>query len=139
MATVNYVSEAAAGVSPIGLVVRLYENIVSDLGRAVMAIRDGDIEKRTAHLQHALLLIAHLENALDLTNGGEPARALEKFYALARSRIVEAQLRQSGKILEEMMTEFLSVREAWEEVEKEQQARQSSGAVSGDSHLSCIA
>ncbi len=113
----NYASESATGVSPLGLVVKLYENIVSDLGRAVIAVRDGDIERRTSQLQHALLLVSHLQNALDLENGGEPARTLEKFYCIARARILEAQIKQSGKILEEVLADFLSVREAWEKVE----------------------
>lgn len=115
----NYASESATGVSPIGLVIRLYENIVSDLGRAVIAVRDGDIERRTLQLQHALLLLAHLQNALDLENGGEPARLLNRFYDVARTRIVEAQLKQSGKILEDLINNFLSLREAWAEIEKQ--------------------
>ena len=115
----NYASESATGVSPLGLVIRLYENIIGDLGKAVIAVRDGDIEKRTAHLQHALLLLAHLHNALDMTNGGDPARLLEKFYSIARARVVEAQLKQSGKLLEELIADFLSIREAWAEIEKQ--------------------
>lgn len=113
----NYASESATGVSPVGLVIRIYENIVSDLGRAVIAVRDGDIEKRTQQLQHALLLLAHLQSALDKENGGEPAALLERFYNLARARILDAQFRQSGKILEEVIGDFLSVREAWSTIE----------------------
>ena|SRR5579884_98607 len=113
----NYASESAAGLSPIGLVIRLYENIVSDLGRAVSALREGDIERRTRQLEHALLLIAHLQSALDMEKGGDPARMLNKFYSLQRSRILEAQIRQSGEILENVSRDFLSIREAWAQVE----------------------
>lgn len=114
----NYASESAAGINPLGLVIRLYENVIADLSRAVYAIRDGDIEKRTAQLQHALLLIAHLQNALDIKNGGDPALHLDRFYSLARTRILEAQFRQSGKILEELTQDFLSLRGAWAEIEQ---------------------
>jgi flagellar secretion chaperone FliS len=137
----NYASESAAGVTPVGLVIRLYENIVADLGRAVYAVRDGDIEKRTAQLQHALLLIAHLQNALDLQTGGEPARQLDRFYSLARTCILEAQFRQSGKLLEELAQDFLSVREAWAEVEKQVAvtAQPAPSAKTGDSHSTWVA
>ena len=118
----SYASESATGVSPLELVVRLYENIVSDLGKAVIAVRDGDIEKRTSFLQHALLLLAHLQNALDLEKGGEPARLLDRFYTIARCRIVDAQMKQSGKILEDLIADILSIREAWAEVEKQSNA-----------------
>ena len=137
----NYASESATGVTPIGLVIRLYENIVSDLGRAVLAIRDGDIEKRSAQLEHALLLIAHLQSALDRENGGDPARQLDKFYSLARSRIVEAQIRQSGKILEEISRDFLSVREAWAQIENQQSIVEDAppAVPAKNSHVSFVA
>jgi flagellar protein FliS len=114
----NYAIESATGITPVGMVVRLYENIASDLGRAILALRDGDIEKRTIQLQHALLLISHLQNALDIENGGEPAQLLGRLYDIARHRILEAQVSQSGTILEEVMHDFLSVRDAWAQVEK---------------------
>jgi len=137
----NYASESATGLSPIGLVIRLYENIVSDLGRAVLAVRDGDIEKRTAQLQHALLLIAHLQSALDMENGGDPACLLDKFYSIARARMVEAQIRQSGKILEEVSRDFLSLRDAWAQIESQQAVTADPPATesTSDSHASWVA
>jgi len=134
----NYASESATGVSPVGLVIRVYENIVADLGRAVLAVRDGDVERRTAQLQHALLLIGHLQGALDMQHGGGPARQLEKFYSVARGKILEAQIKQSGKILEELMQHFLSLRKAWEAVESQQLP----GPIpvdAGEAHVSCNA
>ena len=135
----NYVAESATGVSPVGLVIRVYENIVADLGRAVLAVRDGDVEYRTAQLQHALLLIGHLQGALDLQNGGQPARQLEKFYSIARGKILEAQIKQSGKILEELMQHFLSVREAWEKVERDQIPAAPTVSSAAEAHVSCTA
>lgn len=137
----NYVSESATGVSPVGLIIRIYENIASDLGRAVLAVRDGDIERRSAQLQHVLLLIAHLQSALDMENGGDPARLLDRFYSLARARILQAQISQSGKILEEIMRDFLSIREAWAQVEQQQitASSESQTRESQAGHLSCVA
>ena len=134
----NYVSESAAGLSPVGIVIRVYENIVSDLGRAIIAVRDGDIERRSLQLDHALLLIAHLESALDMEKGGQPARVLRKFYSLARNRILQAQIKQSGKILEEIANDFLSIREAWAQVEQQQPAM-ASATEPPTGHVSCVA
>ena len=115
---INYAAASAAGTSSVGLVIRLYETIIADLGRAITAVRDNDIERRTFELQHALAVIGQLQGCLDLTNGGAPAQELEKFYDVNRARILNAQLRHSGKILEEVMRDFLTIREAWVEVEK---------------------
>jgi len=133
----SYLSESATGITPVGLVIRVYENIVSDLGRAILAVRDGDIEKRSLQLDHALLLIAHLESALDMKSGGEPARLLDKFYMLARTRILQAQSKQSGKILEEIANDFLSIRDAWAMVEQQQGAAASKAQLPAG-HVSCV-
>lgn len=114
----NYAAVAAAGASPVGLVVRLYETVIGDLGRAVSAIRDNDIERRTSELQHALAVIGQLQGSLEMERGGEPAKVLDRFYDLARSRMMLAQIRHSGKLLEEVMRDFLLLRDAWAEIEK---------------------
>src|SRR5689334_1873772 len=107
----NYAAISATGTSPIGLVVRLYEAVIGDLGRAVIAIRDDDVQKRTFELQHALVIIGQLQGSLDMTNGGDPAKMLDRFYGLAHARIIEAQFRQSGKLLDELIRDFLLLRD----------------------------
>jgi flagellar protein FliS len=114
----NYAAVSAAGTSPVGLVVRLYETVIGDLSRAVTAIRDNDIERRTSELQHALAIIGQLQGSLELEHGGEPAKVLDRFYDLARVRLLQAQVRHSGKQLEEVMRDFLLLRDAWAEIEK---------------------
>jgi len=113
----NYAAISATGTSPIGLVVRLYEAVIGDLGRAVLAIRDDDVSKRSFELQHALAIIGQLQSSLDMKNGGDPAKMLDRFYSLAQARIVEAQIKQSGKLLEELIRDFLLLRDTWVEVE----------------------
>lgn len=116
----NYAAESATGLSPLGLVVRLYETVISDLGRAITAVRDGNVECRTFELQHALAIIGHLQGALDMDHGGEPAALLDRFYTLARKQILGAQVQQSAKSLEELIRDLINLREAWAEVEKSQ-------------------
>jgi flagellar secretion chaperone FliS len=118
-AKTNYAAASATGVTPLGLVVRLYETVISDLGRAVIAIRDADTERRTFELQHALAVIGHLQGSLDMDKGEEPAKVLDRFYDMARARILQAQVRHSGKILEEVIKDFLLLRDAWADVEQQ--------------------
>jgi len=119
----NYAAISATGISPIGLVIRLYEAVISDLGRAVLAVRDGDIEKRSFELQHALAIIGQLQACLDMNLGGDPAKQLDRFYSLANARILDAQIKQSGKVLEEVMRDFVLLRDTWIEVEKAEQVQ----------------
>jgi len=44
--------------------------------RALAALQDGNIETRVFELNHALLVIAHLQNVLNDEHGGEAAKHL---------------------------------------------------------------
>ena len=112
-----YRENAARGASPIGRVVLLYEQVIKDLGAAITALSNQDIQLRTQSLNHALLVIGQLQACLDLERGGDVARNLDCFYGLVLKRLLEAQVRASAEILREQMDLLLSVRAAWVEAE----------------------
>jgi len=95
-----------------------YDQIVSALGGAVRAIGDRDIEGKTRELNHALALISHLRRDLDFKAGGEVALVMDRFYAIARTQILEASALLSTEILQQAISQFASQREAWEQVER---------------------
>ena len=118
-----YRESAARGASPVRLVVMLYEQIVEDLRRAVRAIDEKRIEARTNAINHAIVIIGHLQNKLDHTLGGEVARNLDRFYNVSRQQLLEAQLRVSKQILIEQISLFLDLRDAWTQVDQAQASR----------------
>jgi flagellar biosynthetic protein FliS len=95
-----------------------YDQIVSAIGGAIRAIGDRDIEKKTKELNHALALISHLKGDLNFKAGGEVARVMDYFYSVARTQILEASALLSTEILQQVITQFASQREAWEQVER---------------------
>ncbi len=111
----SYRRAAIEGASPIGLVVALYDTLSGDLGRAAAALRANDIEQRCKHLNHALLILGHLEDWLDTTNGGDLAQSLAQFYAYLRGKLLEASLAQSAPLLEAQIELILQVRSAWQQ------------------------
>jgi flagellar biosynthetic protein FliS len=114
----TYRQLSAQGASPIGVIIQAYDQIVSALGGAIRAIEDRDIQKKTTELNHALALISHLKGDLDFKAGGKVARVMDHFYALARTQILEGSARLSPEILQQVITQFASQREAWEQVER---------------------
>lgn len=72
----SYQSAAVQSAGPIGLVILLYDRLVTDLNSASQAIRKNDIEGRCKAANHAFQVLQHLEGSLDMVNGGETARAL---------------------------------------------------------------
>lgn len=105
---------AAAGASGLEVLIALYDTLAGDLRRAAQAERSNDIEMRCREANHALLVIAHLEEWLSRGSGGELAQRLKAFYASARRRMLEAQARRSAEIFEDLMAAVLKVREQWQ-------------------------
>jgi flagellar secretion chaperone FliS len=114
----TYREAAVAGASPVRLIIMLYEQVLEDLGRALTALRQGDIESRAREINHAILVIGHLQASLDMERGGKVAGNLERFYGQIRAGLVEAHARQSASLLERRIADLLQVHEAWCEIER---------------------
>jgi len=105
---------AGQGASLVNLVIQSYDQILNALYGAIRDIESHRIEQKTKDLNHAMLLVSHLQNALDFKAGPQVARNLERFYNLARKRIIQASAQNSTPILQQVAQDFISMREAWE-------------------------
>lgn len=114
----SYREAAVAGASPVKLVILLYEQAMEDLRRAIAAQSRGDIEGRTREINHAVLVIGHLEATLDPEQGGKVAENLALFYRHLRAELVDAQFRQSPVAIEQAIAQLVQVHGAWCEVER---------------------
>lgn len=116
--TQSYRKAQANGASKVGLVIALYETIIADLAAAVAALRQGDIEKRSAELQHALTALGYLQGKLNHEQGGGPAQALDNFYCLMRANIMEGHLKASVPILDSVIGHMTQICDAWRQVDQ---------------------
>ncbi len=123
----RYRETAVRGASHVGLVVLLYEQMIEDLRRALEELNQNQIESRTRHINHAILVIGHLQNTLDFAQGGDVARRLDRFYNTLRGKLVEAQARASKELLHLQINELLSLRDAWIEVDRAETSTKSAG------------
>ena len=112
-----YRQQAVEGASPVGLVVLLYGIIVTSLLRAQEAVRKKDIEKRVFETNHVLKVIGQLQGSLDHTRGGHVAAQLDRFYTVMRARVMDASMKQSEEILQELVQHFTALKQAWQTVE----------------------
>jgi flagellar protein FliS len=113
-----YQQNATYGASPVQLTVLLHDAALRSLHRAAQAVEAGDIERRTQALNHVLELTAELQSALDFTRGGEVAQNLNRFYELTRQQILAAGAQKSKPLIEGLIAQFSSLREAWAQVER---------------------
>lgn len=106
------------GASPVRLVVLLYEQMIQDLTQAARAIEQNDIPLRTKLINHAILVVGHLQSPLDFEKGGKTAQELDRFYNALRQNLVQVQFFPSKPGVCQLITDLLAVREAWIEVER---------------------
>jgi len=127
----TYQRSAIQGATPIELVIFLYDSAIQDLGRAVSAMRSGEIERRAAEVGHALMVLQQLQGTLDFERGGTAARQFEQFYNLLRAKVLEAQMRASPELMEHQLRYLSEVRECWIQAKAQLQA-QSQPAIHGN-------
>jgi len=119
----DYLRAAVAGARPVGLVVLLYDRLITDLTRAIAAMEKGDMETRVAEINHAFLILQQLEGSLDSGQAPEAARTQAWFYSVARAKILEAHIKSNRQMLEEQIVLFNDVRAAWEQVDPARNAK----------------
>jgi flagellar biosynthetic protein FliS len=131
----SYRENDVRGASAARLVVLLYEQLVQDLRQALQALEQNDIELRTRRINHAILVIGHLQSPLDFANGGKVAKDLDHFYNVLRQNLVQVQFQPSKKGLRQVITDLLAVREAWIEVEQAEKCSVAPAAVANPANV----
>lgn len=86
--------------------------------QVAIAIEQNNIPLRTDRIRHALLVIGHLQSALDFAQGGQVARHLDDLYNTLRRNVVTVQFHPSKRAVAQLITDLLVLREAWIEVER---------------------
>jgi len=117
--SLTYKESSARGATPIGLIVLLYDTILADFRRAMMALETNNIEQRVFEMNHSLVVVAHMQNVLDFERGGEAAKRFNSFFNVARGMIMEASVNPSQASLLKLVEIFTSVRQAWSQAERQ--------------------
>ena len=68
---------------------------------------------RTKRIKHAILVVGHLQSALDFAKGAKVARDLDSSYNAVRQSLVWVQFHPSKRGVTQLITDLLAVRGAW--------------------------
>lgn len=131
--TLSYQHASVVGASPVGQIVALYDTILRDFGRALVAQKVRNIEARDFELNHALTVIGHLQCVLDHEHGGEPAKHFEQFYNVTRGMIVRACARATPEAIEELIELYAGVRQAWYRADQKMKVSEQSEPAAAES------
>jgi flagellar protein FliS len=75
--------------SPMELVVMLYDGAIRFVGEAREAILRKDVSARTEATRRALDIVSELQMTLNVKDGGEIARELDRLYSYISTRLLD--------------------------------------------------
>jgi flagellar protein FliS len=112
-----YQENAVSGANPVRLTIMMYEQIMQDVARADQALKEQRVEQCAQEIGHAVAVIGYLQATLRPEAGPQVARNLGGFYTMLREKLMEAQVRSSRDILDQLRRQLSEVHEAWLQVE----------------------
>jgi flagellar protein FliS len=105
--------QAAQTLPPARQIVLLYEGAIRRIREAQAAIEQGRIRERHAAIEKASAIIDALQACLDLDQGGEIARNLDRLYTDLGFRLQTLNLAKDGAICAELIARLEELRDAW--------------------------
>lgn len=98
------------GARPEELVHVCYEHLVSALGTAIHAQRNGDNDLKSRSMTRALTAITALQ--MGVSNGHEMSSALTQFYTSARRTILDSAVAFDSNQIDTMRNDFIEIGQA---------------------------
>jgi flagellar protein FliS len=99
--------------SPIELVVMLYDGALRFVGEAQAAAARNDIPARGEAISRAIAIVSELQNTLQIDEGGDIARELDRLYSYINRRLLDVSAKRDFKALDEVQKLLATLREGW--------------------------
>ena len=102
--------------SPMELVVMLYDGALRFVGDAREAIARRDVKARTEASRRALDIVSELQNTLNLEQGGDIARELDRLYSYVCTRLLDVT-RGDAAAADEVYKLLGMLRDGWSQAQ----------------------
>ena len=116
----QYRAVQAETASPTQLVVMLYDGAIRFLSAAKQGMETGDLETQSRNLLKTQKIICELMSTLDRARGGEIAANLHRIYLYMLEQLVEANLYDRTKPLDNVLEMLRDLRASWAEINLQQ-------------------
>lgn len=107
------------GASPVQLVVMLYDGAIRFMEEGKRAMAEKNYEVQNAKLQRAQKIVMELMGSLDFAQGGEVAKNLFNLYEFALNEIIEGNLTDDLKRIDNAQKTMSELREAWVTIQRQ--------------------
>ncbi len=121
--------------TPIEIVVRLYQALESSLYAAKEAISNGQTAIRGEKLSHALSIVGELQASLNFREGGEIAESLYDLYGFMTKEILFANMKNDTDRIDNVLKTLKPLFDAWVKVKNEKQPHAPPSRATGGESL----
>ena len=119
------VDAAVEAADPHGLILLLFSGAQAAIGSARVAMQQDQIAVKGESISKAIDIISNgLKASLDLEKGGELAARLQALYDYMVLRLLQANLKNNLKVLEEVSELLETIHSAWREIAPDQQRQE---------------
>jgi flagellar protein FliS len=115
---------AVTDASPHQLITMLMEGALDRISSAKGAMHRGEAASQGEMIGKAISIIDNLRASLDLEAGGELAERLSALYEYMENRLLEARVRNSVEMLDEVHALLREVKGGWDEIPAEYRVAQ---------------
>lgn len=105
--------------TPHQLIQMLLEGALDRIIKARNYMMHGNVAEKGSHIGMAISIVSGLRASLDEEQGGEIAANLAALYDYIERRLLEANVRNDAKILDEVAVLLREVRLGWESIPAE--------------------
>ena len=108
--------------SPQKLVLMLYEGVLRFISRAKKAIIENNIQDKVLYINKTSAIFMELSNSLDMSQG-DVSYYLKGSYGREIARLIEANIKNDPKLLDEVVNVTRELIAAWNDVTKPDEAQ----------------
>jgi flagellar protein FliS len=109
----RYLESRVLTADPLELVRMLYQGAIGAVREARQYLEEGKIFERSRSISRAIAILTEFTLALDHERGGEIAGHLAGLYDYMQKRLLEANFKQIGAPLEEVLDLLMTLSEGW--------------------------
>ena len=115
----NYVQGGAETASPHRLVQMLMEGVLDKLMASKRFMVTNNVAKKGENISWTISIIDSLRGCLNVEVGGEFAQNLYSLYDYMEQRLLEANIKNDPKIIDEVAQLMIQVKSGWDGIPQE--------------------
>jgi flagellar protein FliS len=123
--------QAVSGADPHRLIVMLMQGVIEKIAAARGYLAQGKRAEKAQQISWAISILDGLRMSLDKEQGGEIAQNLDDLYGYMEEKLLEANIRDDAKLLEEIGNLMNTILSGWMEIAPNRQQEEHSAAPAG--------